>query len=279
VSHPDGEAWHAITVCGAIDNDAVSAALFALGAEGVWLRDDAVVTHLAPGADVEAVRRAVLSAAPAASVEVSETPAVDWSTAWREQLTARPAGDFVVTPPWLREQVDPSRAIVIEPGMGFGTGDHPTTRGVLRLLPGVIRDGDQVADLGAGSAVLSIAAARYGAARVWAIELDPPAIPNAELNVSMNGVGDRVTVLEGDASVLLPLVGPVRVVCANIISSVLVELFPVIRESVRDDWVLLTSGVLISERPNLLSVIDAEGWRVDAEDVEGEWWSARIVAA
>lgn len=271
--------WHAITVRGAIDRDAVTAALFACGAEGVWLQDDAVVTHLAPGADVEAVRRAVHAAAPTADMRVADTPAVDWSTAWRDQLTARPAGDFIITPTWLREQVDPRQAILIEPGMGFGTGDHPTTRGVLRLLSGVVRDGDQVADLGAGSAVLAIAAARYGASRVWAIELDPPAIPNAELNVSLNGVGDRVTVLEGDASVLLPLVGPVRVVCANIISSVLVELFPVIRASVTDDWVLLTSGVLLSERPNLLAVIEAEGWRLDAEDVEGEWWSARIVAA
>jgi ribosomal protein L11 methylase PrmA len=73
-------------------------------------------------------------------------------------------------------------------------------------------------------------------------------------------------------------VAPVRVVFANIISSVLVELFPAIRAAVSAEWVLLVSGVLVTERAHLLSVVEAEGWRLDAEDMEGEWWSARIVA-
>ncbi len=278
MSAAEPAAWHAVTVRGAIDRSAVSAALFAAGAEGVWEQADGLVTHLPADAALESVQAAVRAVAPAAEITVAPAPFVDWSTAWQSQLTAREAGDFIVTPPWLMGTVDPARAIVIEPGMGFGTGDHPTTRGVLRLLPGVIRPGDQVADLGAGSAVLAIAAAKRGAARVWAIELDPPAIPNAELNVQANGVADRVTVLEGDAQVLLPLVAPVRVVVANIISSVLVELFPAIRAAVSAEWVLLVSGVLVTERAHLLSVVEAEGWRLDAEDMEGEWWSARIVA-
>lgn len=278
MSAPDAP-WHAVAIRGAFDREAVSSALFGIGAEGVWEQADALVTHLPADADLAAMRAAVEQVAPQAAIEITATPAVDWSTAWRDQLTVREAGDFALTPTWLAETVPAERAILIEPGMGFGTGDHPTTRGVLRLLAGVVRPGDHVADLGAGSAVLSIAAAKAGAERVWAIELDPPAIPNAEHNVALNGVGDRVTVLEGDASVLLPLVGPVRVVLANIISSVLVELFPVIREQLRADWVLITSGVLVTEREHLLAVLAAEGWRVDAEDVEGEWWTARVVAA
>ena len=74
--------------------------------------------------------------------------------------------------------------------MAFGTGEHATTRGVMRLMQDVIRAGDIVADLGAGSAVLAIAAAKLGAARVAAIELDPDAIGNAEENVARNGVAD-----------------------------------------------------------------------------------------
>jgi ribosomal protein L11 methylase PrmA len=76
---------------------------------------------------------------------------------------------------------------VIDPGMAFGTGDHPTTRGVVRLMQGAVRPGDLVADLGAGSAVLSIAAIKLGAARAAAIEFDPDAIGNAEENVARNG--------------------------------------------------------------------------------------------
>ena len=102
------------------------------------------------------------------------------------------------------------QSIIIEPGMAFGTGEHATTRGVIRLLQSVIRPGDRVADLGSGSAVLAIAAAKLGARYVAAIELDHDAIENAEQNVARNNVADRVSVIEGDAATLLPLVAPVR---------------------------------------------------------------------
>ncbi|MCU0647548.1 MAG: 50S ribosomal protein L11 methyltransferase [Gemmatimonadaceae bacterium] len=278
MSAPDA-VWVAVTVRNADDHDAVSAALFEVGVDGVWEQADAVVTHVTTSMDLDALRHAVRAVAPEATIEIAPAPSIDWSTAWQAQLTARDVGDFVITPPWLAETVDPARALIIEPGMGFGTGDHPTTRGIMRLAAGVIRAGDHVADLGAGSAVLAIAAAKSGAARVWAIELDPPAIPNAEHNVQINAVADRVSVLEGDAHVLLPLVAPVRVIFANIISSVLVELFPVMRAALAPEGVVLVSGVLVSERAHLALVIEADGWRIDAEDVEGEWWSARLVAA
>jgi ribosomal protein L11 methyltransferase len=278
VSAPEA-GWLAVTIRHAGDHDAVSAALFDVGVDGVWEQADALVTHVTTDMDLERLREAVRTVAPDAAIDVAPAPAIDWSTAWQAQLTARDVGDFVITPPWLAASVDPARALVIEPGMGFGTGDHPTTRGILRLAAGVIRAGDHVADLGAGSAVLAIAAAKAGAERVWAIELDPPAIPNAEHNVQTNAVADRVTVLEGDAQVLLPLVAPVRVVFANIISSVLVELFPVMRAALAPDGVVLISGVLVSERAHIALVIESDGWRIDAEDVEGEWWSARLVAA
>jgi ribosomal protein L11 methyltransferase len=165
---------------------------------------------------------------------------------------------------------------VIEPEMAFGTGEHQTTRGVVRLLPSVIRSGDRVADLGAGSAVLAIAAAKLGAAHVTAIELDHDAIANAEENVVRNGVAARVTVLEGDAELLLPLVAPVRVVLANIISSVLTGLLPVIATSLTPDGEAVLSGILVEEREAMLVVLEGTGWALLAEDVEGMWWSARI---
>jgi ribosomal protein L11 methyltransferase len=271
--------WLAVTVRGAHDAQAVSDALFAAGVEGVWEQGSALVTHVPASHDIDALRGGVAAAAPEAVVEVATVAAVDWSVAWREHLTAVEAGPFVVAPPWLAGGLPPERAIVIEPAMAFGTGDHPTTRSLLRLLADDVRPGDHVADLGAGSAVLSIAAAKLGAARVWAIEFDPPAIPNAELNVARNGVADRVHVLEGDAGALLPVVAPVRVILANIISSVLVELFPTMRAALVPGGVALISGVLTRERESLRSVLSADGWQVDEELIEGEWWSARIVAA
>jgi len=208
----------------------------------------------------------------AASVETADTPNVDWSEAWRDRITSHRAGPFTIAPPWLADSAD-VRTIVIDPGMAFGTGDHPTTRGVIRLMADVVRPGDAVADVGAGSAVLAIAAARLGAHRVAAIELDPDAIENAELNVARNGVADRVAVLEGDAAVLLPLVGPVRIILANIISSVITQMLPMFAANLDDDGALIFSGVLVVERAALLEVLAGAGWSVDAEDVEGEWWS------
>jgi ribosomal protein L11 methyltransferase len=182
----------------------------------------------------------------------------------------------VIAPPWLVGSYDQARTIVIDPGMAFGTGEHATTRGMVRLLPSVLRAGDHVADLGAGSAVLSIAAAKLGAARVVAIEIDPDAIGNAEENVLRNDVASRVSVLEGDAEVLLPLVAPVRLILANIISSVLVSLLPAISGALTSDGQAIISGILLEEREDMVSVLDANGWGVEAEDREDIWWSAVI---
>jgi ribosomal protein L11 methyltransferase len=191
------------------------------------------VTQFPPGADVDAVRDAVLAADPDAEITIGPASPVDWTEGWKTLLRAHDLGALSIVPPWLADGRDPARTVVIDPGMAFGTGDHPTTRGVVRLLAPeggapLVRPGDVVADLGAGSAVLAIAAAKLGAARVAAIEYDADAIENAEENVRRNGVADRVTVIEGDAHVLLPLVAPVRLVLANIISSVLTELLPAV---------------------------------------------------
>ena len=205
-----------------------------------------------------------------------EIPDVDWSVEWRKSFRAHEAGRLTVAPPWLAEGLDPALTVIVEPAMAFGTGDHPTTRGVLRLMQSVIRAGDVVADLGAGSAVLAIAAAKLGAARVAAVEMDADAISNAEENVASNGVVDRVWVIEGDAALLLPLLAPVRVVLANIISSVLIELLPVIGRSLMGDGVAILSGILDEEREKMLTLLAAGAWRVLHEDAEGEWWTVAI---
>ena len=269
--------WHAVRVRAQGESrELAMAALFAAGSQGVLEEADGLLTHFPPETDVAVVRDAVLEAAPGVEIELGETDGTDWAEAWKTRVRLHDLGRLVVTPPWLAEGHDPSRTIVIDPGMAFGTGEHATTRGVVRLMQDVIRPGDLVADLGAGSAVLSIAAAKLGAGRVAAIELDGEAIPDAEENVRVNGVADRVTVLEGDAGLLLPLVAPVRVVLANIISSVIVDVLPKIERALAPDGVVILSGILFEERAPMLDVLAAEGWRVEREDHEDIWWSASI---
>ena len=169
-------------------NDILNA-MFAAGALAVQEEADSLVTHVSSGHAVELVMMRVREADPFARTAVAEVPAVDWSTAWRNSVRAHVVGSLTIAPPWLASAADPATTIVIEPAMAFGTGDHATTRGVLQLMQGEVRAGDFVADLGCGSAVLAIAAARLGAHRVVAIESDADAIGNAEDNVARNGVG------------------------------------------------------------------------------------------
>lgn len=160
--------------------------------------------------------------------------------------------------------------------MAFGTGDHESTRGVLRLLHSIMQRGDVVADLGSGSAVLAIAAAKLGALRVYAIESDPDSIGNATANVRTNNVVDRVHLLEGDAFALLPLVAPIQVVLANIISSVLRALLPIIKDSLSDGGRVILSGLLLSERAEWRVFLEEQAWRILEESSEGDWWTVAI---
>lgn len=255
------------------------ATLFGVGSQGVHEDGNALVTHFPPGIDIGEVRDALHAADTSAVIEVAPVADVDWSEAWKTRIVAHEAGEITIVPPWLTEGRDPNRTVVIEPGMAFGTGDHATTRGVIRLLPSVLRVGNIVADLGAGSAVLAIAAAKLGADRVFAIELDGEAIPDAEANVARNDVGDRVHVFEGDAASILPLVAPVQVVLANIISSVLIEILPVIARALTSDGAAILSGILIEERDTMLEILASSGWRVMAEDREDIWWSVSVAPA
>ncbi len=274
-------AWQTLRVTPSHDGvrDAVAAALFTGGAEGLHEDGVSFVTHVPDDHDIMFLRAEVVRADPAAEILVAPLDAATATPELHGTVQAHDLGRFVVTPPWLADQYDASRTIIVEPGMAFGTGEHATTRGVLRLLPDVLRDGDVVADLGAGSAVLAIAAAKGGASKVIAIELDDDAMSNAAENVARNGVTDRVQLLCGDASVLLPFFAPLRLVLANIISSVHLAMLPVVAQCLTADGVVIISGILQTERADLLHQLDTTGWRLLADDSEGEWWSATIVRA
>jgi ribosomal protein L11 methyltransferase len=274
VTQPDNSDWTEVRVR-SDKREAIVDALFALGAEGVEERDREVVTHVRH-LDRDAALTQLKQADTAATVEFTATPNVDWSSEWRTRLTAHRVGGLVITPPWLADQFTENERIVIEPGMAFGTGDHETTRGVMALMQRVIRAGDTVADLGAGSAVLAIAAAKLGATRAVAIEMDPDAIGNAEENIATNGVSDRCSILLGDASVLLPLVAPVRLVLANILANAVIDLLPAIAKALPPDGHAIVSGILIAERLEVERAANEAGLRVSDAIEDGLWWSATL---
>ncbi|MEP7347980.1 MAG: 50S ribosomal protein L11 methyltransferase [Gemmatimonadaceae bacterium] len=268
--------WTSLRISGSEHREGVIAALFAAGAEGVHEDGMDLVTHFPASVDVGAVVDTVQGIDPAARCATAPTEPVDWSVAWRDRARAFSLGSISVAPPWLVEGFDTARTVVIDPGMAFGTGDHASTRGALRLMQSRVSAGIVVADLGAGSAVLSIAAAKLGASRVFAIEMDPDALGNANANVKRNGVTDVVHIFEGDARVLLPLVAPVDLIVANIISSVLVDLLTTFARALPSGGVAILAGILIDERDAMLEVAKADGWRILEEDEEEGWWSFAI---
>ncbi|HLB08433.1 MAG TPA: 50S ribosomal protein L11 methyltransferase, partial [Gemmatimonadaceae bacterium] len=227
------------------------------------------------GAPLDALCSAVTAAG--ATVRRTDLGEVDWGAQWVTRVGVQRIGRIAVAPPWMRGDIaDSEIPIVIEPAMAFGTGEHETTRGVLALMQNLVEPDMLVADLGSGSGVLAIAAAKLGADRVVAIEMDPDAIGNALENVERNGVSPRVTVLQGDAAALLPLVAPVSLVLANIISSVIIELSPIISRALPSGGKAVIGGILVTERDHLLASLSADGWTLESELREGEWWSSVI---
>lgn len=268
-------AWLQIRIAGVQNRQAVIEALITHGSPGVEEAGDEIVGHVPASSAINGIRSAILSADREARVSVAPGEVADW-TAWRADVRAHRVGSLTLAPPWLAAASEPATTIVIDPAMAFGTGEHATTRGVIGLMQHVVVAESVVADLGAGSAILSIAAAKLGAGRVIAIELDPDAESNALENIDCNGVQDRVHFLVGDAFALLPLVAPVDLALANILSSVLIDLLPVIRDSLATDGRAILSGILIEERPSMLEEIARAGWNVEREHTEEGWWSALI---
>ena len=268
-------AWVAVRVNPGGDPARVTAILFAAGSQGIQEDGDALVTHFPPGTQTDDLVRDIMDADPRARVTISLAPQMDWSE-WRASVRSHHLGGLTIAPPWLATETDPATTIVIEPAMAFGTGEHATTRGVTRLMQKLSPIPASVADIGAGSAVLSICAAKLGAQKVVAVEIDEDAIGNAEENVRANKVEDRVHVIQGDATVVLPLLAPVDLVLANIISSVLTELLPIVFDSLSPGGHAILSGILETESEGMLEEIRKGGWTVIADDREDTWWSVLI---
>ena len=163
--------------------------------------------------------------------------------------------------------------MVLDPETAFGSGEHGSTRAALVLLDRLITPGDLVLDLGSGSGILSIAAAKLGAGRVVGVELDPESNPVAERNAERNGVSATVSFLQGDASHLAPLLGPVDLVLSNILRSVNQVLLPVIAEVLRPGGIAIFSGMETSEASAFLPLLPPGGFAVGDELSDEGWWA------
>jgi ribosomal protein L11 methyltransferase len=260
--------------------------LLAIGGRAVEERGGWFVTHLEEPEDLDDCLSVVSSALTAitgldAIEVVCEWQAhEDWAEVWRTGIRARRVGQrIVVRPSWIEHTAagDDDIVIVLDPGMAFGTAEHGSTRGCLRLLERAVRRGDRVLDVGAGSGILSIAAAALGAGSVVAFEGDRLACEALIDNVTRNGVEDRVRVVEewvdeGGPRAHRPASG----IVANLERGILLPLLPGLVTALESDGWMIVAGILEAEWPDVERALEEQGLDTLYTDTDEGWRSGLL---
>jgi ribosomal protein L11 methyltransferase len=206
------------------------------------------------------------SPSPAIRVE----PTQDWADNWKAHFPPLEIGKRLwVHPPWVVNVPRSRIAVVIDPGMAFGTGHHASTRGCLVYLDRLVRpDATQrVLDIGTGSGVLAIAAAKLGAARVWAVDTDLDACRIAAANANANGVGARVHVRSDVAAVD----GTFDLVVANLFAGQLIEMARLIYARLARGGTAIGAGILAAEAKSVREAWQVAGLIAGDQLEESEW--------
>jgi ribosomal protein L11 methyltransferase len=179
-------------------------------------------------------------------------------------------------PSWLEAPIGPGEvAIRLDPGMAFGTGLHPTTRGCLTLLQEVSPMPPAVLDVGSGSGILALAALRLGAERAICCDTDPLAVEATLANADANHLADRVTANLGSLPPK-PAAEPYRLVLANLVAAVLVELADPLASHTAPGGTLLASGIIEGRAEEVAAALATAGFILERRLDDGEWTSLRL---
>jgi ribosomal protein L11 methyltransferase len=274
---------------------------FDLVDEGLAARIDpsrpAVVRAYVPARDEAGAARAVTDATemlghlqafglrPIGELRTRIVHEEDWAEAWKAHFPVLRVGRrLVIRPTWRRHRSEPGDVVLaLDPGMAFGTGLHPTTRLCLELVEDLadrgLLAGARVLDVGCGSGILAIAAARLGAASVLGVDPDPIAIESTTANAGRNRLARRVRARQAS----IPSgKGPFDVVLANLIASLLVELAPRLREELVPGGTIVASGIFVDREDEVRRAFESAGLRVTGRGAEGDWVAleaSRIVSS
>ncbi len=195
----------------------------------------------------------------------------DWESSWKDYFHPVKVGEIIVIKPsWEEYQAQAGEIIIeLDPGMAFGTGTHHTTAMCCRLLEEVIHKGETVFDVGTGSGILAVAAAKLGASQIRAVDFDGVAARVAQENVDINKVGDVVTVSQGD--LLTGIEGQADVVIANIVADIIIRLLPEIPKRLKPGGRFVASGIIEERLADVTAAVLAQGMMVDKVVEEGGW--------
>ena len=205
------------------------------------------------------------------ALEMQSVADEDWSENWKKYYKPFRIGThLVVKPTWEPYAPEPDDLIIeLDPGMAFGTGTHETTNMCMQLLEKHLSDGMRVMDVGTGSGILAIAAAKLGAKDVLAIDIDPDSVKVARENVVLNKADGRVRVVKGD--LVKGEAMPCELAVANIVADAICMLAgPLTRHLVRGG-LLICSGIIREREQDVLAAAKAAGYQVADWLEKGEW--------
>ncbi len=228
--------------------------------------------------------------APLGTLDIRWTAEEDWEVAWRKHYhTLRVGRRWVVTPSWLDYAPRPDDLVItLDPGLAFGTGLHPSTQLCLELLETLPVSGAHVLDLGTGSGILAIAAARMGAAQVLALDVDATAARTAGENVGVNAVADVVTVLHGTLGIPVPTtadgatpscIAPevqFDLAIVNIVARVISEHAHQLAGAVRPGGQLIASGILAEREAIAVGALTQAGFAPVARRTRRDWVALQL---
>ena len=200
----------------------------------------------------------------------------DWAETWKEFFhTEKIGARTVIKPTWEEYEAKAGEIVVeLDPGAAFGTGQHATTSLCIRALEDLVRPGMTVFDVGTGSGVLAIVAAKLGAKRVEAVDFDPVAVRVARENVRQNGAEDVVHTERSD--LLKSVAGEADLIIANIIADIIVRLFGEVKGSLAAGGTMLLSGIIEDRLADVVEAAGQHGFSVEKIEQE-KGWAAVIV--
>ena len=204
---------------------------------------------------------------------------VDWEESWKDNYPAVEVGEtLVVLPYWLADEDHGGRRpIILDPGLTFGTGAHPSTQMVMGAMERLVKPGARCLDLGSGSGILSIAALRLGAQSAVGVDIDPKAEDIARENAAYNGfAAPEFTALTGNVTTDKPLMTRLAektydVVLVNIVADVIIGLSPVLPEFLTENSTLICSGILDTRLGDVTASIEGAGLTVTAVYQQEDW--------
>lgn len=210
---------------------------------------------------------------PGGRVDIIETEVAteNWATSWKAFYKTEKIGERVVVKPVWEEYQEQKEDLIVEmdPGMAFGTGNHPTTAMCIRALEEYVFPRCKVLDIGAGSGILSVTAAKLGAGKVLAVDHDPVSIDATKENVILNEVSDRVQVIEGD--LVAKINEKIDILVANIIADVIIKLIPQTISLLDKNSIFIASGIIKERLAEVEEVFKQNLFLIEKKLYEGEW--------